>query len=217
MSSALSPVFLPQREVVDVCDTRQTIIDAAWVCFRKAGLKKSTIVEIGRVAGVSRGTVYQYFKDKEAIIEASAVSLSQLFYSQLMLAMEGEKTLEAKLTTAAVFVSQSRRHIEENEKYFDATEISVLLTKNVRFLLTECVDFLVPYLRAAKVTGEVRRDLDVQSAAEWFARILFSLFSTPTSTLEMGDPEVVQRFAGDHVIRGFGPDLSARKRSVASS
>jgi hypothetical protein len=39
-------------------------------------------------------------------------------------------------------------------------------------LLRECVDFLAPHLAAAKLTGEVRKDLDIQSAREWFARIL---------------------------------------------
>jgi hypothetical protein len=37
--------------------------------------------------------------------------------------------------------------------------------------------FFAPYLSAAKLTGEVRKDLDVEAAGEWFARILFSLFS----------------------------------------
>jgi hypothetical protein len=33
-------------------------------------------------------------------------------------------------------------------------------------------------LTAAKLTGEVRKSLDVAAAAEWFARMLFSLFMT---------------------------------------
>jgi hypothetical protein len=77
------------------------------------------------------------------------------------------------------------------------------MTKNAGFLLSECVDFFMPYIAAAKVTGEVRRDLDVKLAGEWFARILFSLFSVPSSTLELGDPSVVRTFVGSHVVRGF--------------
>ena len=73
-------------------------------------------------------------------------------------------------------------------------------------LLRECVDFLAPHLAAAKLTGEVRKDLDIQASGEWFARILFSLFSTPSSTLDMDDPDVVADFVRAHVVRGFASD-----------
>ncbi|MGH3532762.1 MAG: TetR/AcrR family transcriptional regulator, partial [Mycobacterium sp.] len=59
---------------------------------------------------------------------------------------------------------------------------------------------------AAKLTGEVRKDLDVASAGEWFGRMLFSLFSTPSSTLDLDDPDVVAEFVRAHVVRGFASD-----------
>jgi hypothetical protein len=119
-------------------------------------------------------------------------------------------TLEDKLSLAAVFVSRVRRYIEPEEQYFDEDEVSLLLTKNAGVLLRECVDFFAPYLHAAKLTGEVRKDLDLQAAGEWYARILFSLFSTPASTLDMDDPDVVRRFVKDHVVRGFTADPDSR-------
>jgi hypothetical protein len=110
-----------------------------------------------------------------------------------------------------VFVTRARRLIEP-EKYFDADEVSLLLTKNAAVLLRECGEFLAPYLAAAKLTGEVRKDLDVPAAGEWFARMLFSLFSTPSSTLEMDDDEVVADFVRSHVVRGFANDRAGRSR-----
>jgi hypothetical protein len=83
-------------------------------------------------------------------------------------------------------------------------------------LLRECVDFLAPHVAAAKLTGEVRKDLDVQSAGEWFARILFSLFSTPSSTLDMDNPDVVADFVRAHVVRGFANDRPRPRRAADS-
>ena len=196
-------------------DTRQTIIDAAFDCFRHYGMRKTTVVEIGRRAKLSRGTIYQHFRDKSAIVEACAESGSQRFYREMTKAMNEGHTLEDKLSLAAVFVSRVRRYIEPDEQYFDEDEVSLLLTKNARILLRDCVDFIAPYLNAAKLTGEVRKDLDVQAAGEWYARILFSLFSTPASTLDMDDPEVVRRFVGDHLLRGFtaDPEIKTRRAS----
>jgi AcrR family transcriptional regulator len=192
-------------------DTREVIIGAAFACFRKQGQPKTTIVDISRAAGVSRSTVYEYFRDKAAIVEACAEHSSQRFYREMAKAMSQGDSLEDTFARAAVFVTRARRFVEP-EKYFDADEASLLLTKNAAVLLRECGEFLAPYLAAAKLTGEVRKDLDVPAAGEWFARMLFSLFSTPSSTLEMDDDEVVADFVRSHVVRGFANDRAGRSR-----
>jgi hypothetical protein len=115
---------------------------------------------------------------------------------------------------AAVFVTQARRVIA-TEKYFDEEAVSLLLTKDAAVLLRECVDFLAPHLAAAKLTGEVRKDLDIQASGEWFARILFSLFSTPSSTLNMDDPDVVADFVRAHVVRGFANERPKPRRTIS--
>jgi AcrR family transcriptional regulator len=196
-------------------DTRELIIESAYSCFRKQGLQKATIVDIARAASVSRSTIYEYFRDKAAIVEACAEHTSEQFYRQMSAAMDRAGSLEEKLVRAAVFVTQARRAIA-SEKYFDEEAVSLLLTKDAAVLLRECVDFLAPHLAAAKLTGEVRKDLDIQAGGEWFARILFSLFSTPSSTLNMDDPEVVADFVRAHVVQGFANDRSRPRRAVNS-
>ena len=126
-------------------------------------------------------------------------------------AMDRGGSLEDKLSRAAVFVTQARRAIA-SEKYFDEDAISLLLTKDAAMLLRECVEFFAPYLSAAKLTGEVRKDLDVEAAGEWFARILFSLFSTPSPTRDMDNPDVVAGFVRAHVVRGFASDRPRSSR-----
>jgi AcrR family transcriptional regulator len=194
-------------------DTRELIVESAYACFGKHGLQKATIVDIAKRAGVSRSTIYEYFRDKAAILEACAEQASERFYREISKAMDRGSSLEDKFSRAAVFVTQARRAIA-SEKYFDEEAISLLLTKDAGVLLRECVDFLAPHLAAAKLTGEVRKDLDIQSAGEWFARILFSLFSTPSSTLDMGDPDVVADFVRAHLVRGLANDRPRARRAV---
>ncbi|OBI34801.1 TetR/AcrR family transcriptional regulator [Mycobacterium colombiense] len=191
--------------------TRELIVESAFACFGKQGLPKATIVDIAKRAGVSRSTIYEYFSDKASIVEACAEHASQQFYREMTKAMDRGSTLEDKLCAAAVFVTQSRRAIA-SEKYFDEDTISLLLTKDAAVLLRECVEFFAPYLSAARLTGEVRKDLDIEAAGEWFARILFSLFSTPSSTLDMDDPDVAAEFVRAHVVRGFASDRPRPRR-----
>jgi AcrR family transcriptional regulator len=192
-------------------DTRELIIDSAMACFGRHGLDKTTVVDIARAADVSRSTVYEYFRDKAEIVEACAEHSSQKFYREMAKEMGKGESLEDKLALAGVFVTRARRFFEP-EKYFDAYEVSLLLTKNAAVLLRECGEFLAPYLAAAKLTGEVRKELDVVAAGEWFARMLFSLFSTPSSTLDMEDDEVVADFVRSHVVQGFTNDRAGRSR-----
>ena len=191
--------------------TRELIVESAFACFGKQGLQKATIVDIAKRAGVSRSTIYEYFSDKAAIVEACAEHASERFYREMTKAMDRGSSLEDKLCSAAVFVTQARRVIA-SEKYFDEDAISLLLTKDAAVLLRECVEFFAPYLSAARLTGEVRKDLDVEAAGEWFARILFSLFSTPSSTLDMDDPDVTAEFVRAHVVRGFASDRPRPRR-----
>ncbi|KLO45141.1 TetR family transcriptional regulator [Mycobacterium nebraskense] len=197
--------------LTQAADTRELIVESAYACFGKQGLQKATIVDIARTAGVSRSTIYEYFSDKAAIIEACAEHASERFYREMSKAMDRGGSLEEKLSQAAVFVTQARRSIA-SEKYFDEDAVSLLLTKDAAVLLRECVDFFAPYLSAARLTGEVRKDLDVEAAGEWFARILFSLFSTPSSIRDMDDPEVAAEFVRAHVVRGFAGDRPRPRR-----
>jgi AcrR family transcriptional regulator len=195
-------------------DTRLVILEAALRCFRTQGVRKTTIVDVGRAAGVSRSTVYEYFPDKRAVVDAASEHALQLFYRAMAQAMAHGGALEDKLSRAAVAVTRARRFIGP-EALSDPVEVTMLLNRNAAALLGECGEFLTPYLVAAKLTGEVRKDLDVDAAAEWFARMLFSLFMTPSNRLDLTDSGAVSTFVREHVVRGYvdsGPSGPRRLR-----
>jgi AcrR family transcriptional regulator len=193
-------------------DTRSVIISAAFTCFRTQGLAKTTVVDIARAADMSRSTFYEYFRDKETIVEACAEAASQRFYRNMAKAIDrhGGSTLEGRLVRAAVFVTQARQVVEP-EAYFDTEEVNLMMTKNAATLLKECAEFFAPYVSAARLTGEVRSDLDISSATEWFARMLFSLFTTPSPTVDMRDDDAVADFVRPYVVNGFVDNRSRRR------
>jgi AcrR family transcriptional regulator len=203
---------MTQAQASQATDTRDVIISAAFVCFRTQGLRKTTIVDIARAAEVSRSTFYEYFRDKETIVEACAEAASQRFYRNMATAIDrhGGSTLEGRLVRAAIFVAQARRVVEP-EAYFDEEEVSLMMTKNAVTLLKECAEFIAPYVSAARLTGEVRSDIDIASATEWFARMLFSLFTTPSPNIDMRDDDAVAAFVRPYVVNGFTEDRSRRR------
>jgi AcrR family transcriptional regulator len=192
-------------------DTRAAIVAAALTCFRTRGLRKTSVVDIGRAAGVSRSTIYEYFPDKRAIVDAASEHASQSFYRTLARAMARESTLADQLGSAAVAVSKARRFIDPGG-LSDPAEVNLLLNRNAAALLAECGRFLTPYLAAATLTGEVRRGLDLDDAAEWVARILFSLFLTPSERLDIDDHAAVRDFVVEHAVRGLTAPTAGRRQ-----
>lgn len=57
-------------------DMVQALIDATGKVIQQAGLDNTTTARIAEVAGVSVGSLYQYFGDKDALIEALMSSLA---------------------------------------------------------------------------------------------------------------------------------------------
>ena len=168
------------------------------------------MTDISRAAGISRATLYQYFNDKASVVEATAEEASRDFYQKMARAMAPGCSLQEQLSLAAVFVVEAGREIRSSSQLFDETQIGLLMTSNAATLLRDCVAFLEPFLDSAKTAGEVRKDLDTDRAAEWFARILFSLYSTPSPVVDLHDRDAVLRFVGDHVVAGFGPPPARR-------
>lgn len=71
MRSALSRVQKPrwQRRPAQRPDE---ILDAALCVFTRRGLHQTTLEEVAKEAGISKGTIYLYFKNKEELFVAAA-------------------------------------------------------------------------------------------------------------------------------------------------
>lgn len=48
----------------------EQILDASITCFSEHGFYATTMLQIANTCGLSKGSLYRYFKDKDAIIEA---------------------------------------------------------------------------------------------------------------------------------------------------
>lgn len=72
-------------------DTRDAILEAALTCFSNYGFKKTTVEDIATEAGVSRPTLYAYFKNKKAILR----TISERIHSNTL------ESIEAQLQSGA--------------------------------------------------------------------------------------------------------------------
>jgi len=186
-------------------DTEQQILEAAARCVRRYGLRRTTMEEVARLAGVSRGTVHRYFRDKDTLLREVFTRADSEVIREITAAMDAQPTLLEQVVALALRI---RAYEEEALLELRDTEpevVAVMLTSGAGPMLGRWVDVLVPYVEAAVARREVRPDLDVRRASEWTMRIILSLQTTPSVTFDRTSPDDLRAFLADHLITGFGP------------
>src|SRR5262245_961367 len=79
-------------------ERRQAILDAAWQLFQKTSYEAVTVASVARRAGLAKGTVFLYFKTKEALFLALLVEQLQDWFDEAdaaLTAMPGPAAPEA--------------------------------------------------------------------------------------------------------------------------
>ncbi len=89
--------------------TKQKIIDVSWALFLEKGFEKTTVEDILKGVGISKGTFYHYFSGKDALLSTLADVLDE-FYRGLYKKMDPEMNSVDKLILAC---SSCNRLIEE--------------------------------------------------------------------------------------------------------
>lgn len=73
------------------------ILDGALLALARRGRHKLSMSDVGAISGVSRGTLYRYFRNKEDILEAIAEHIREGVQRQLNAAVEARPNLEDRV------------------------------------------------------------------------------------------------------------------------
>jgi AcrR family transcriptional regulator len=159
--------------------TRQRILDAAGQSLAASGWAKTTVEAIAAKAGVSKGIVYHHFRGKEQILEA--VLERTLAEWDEACRREGWPEGESVLQGLASMHRYALQYARDNPLLRAIFQLDphVLLDMRrsapVRRALEQFRQELVAAVRAGVESGELRRNLDVERAAE-VVRILHLAF-----------------------------------------
>jgi AcrR family transcriptional regulator len=73
-----------RRTKAEALETKQAIIDAAQHVFFERGASRTTLEDVARAAGVTRGAVYWHFRDKSdlfnAVLQQARMPMEDVFY-----------------------------------------------------------------------------------------------------------------------------------------
>jgi AcrR family transcriptional regulator len=190
---------------VTAASTADRILTAAAECVRRYGLRRVSMGDVARAAGVSRGSVYNHFHDRDALVGAVLEHAADRFVTGSEAWVRRRRTLAGQVGEAAAFI---RSHRDDPLLTITAGEESLLaslLTARIDGLVERWVEFWQPYLADAERRGEVRRGLDRRAAAEWIVRIMLSLVVMPSTVVDLDDADAVRAYVQEYVVRGLAP------------
>src|SRR5690349_930641 len=90
--------------------TRERILDAGEQAMRRYGFRRASMNDVAAIALVSRGSVYRYYPDRDALVTAVLERLAQRFVASSEASVRRRRTLAAQVAEAAVFI---RTHLDD--------------------------------------------------------------------------------------------------------
>jgi AcrR family transcriptional regulator len=90
--------------------TRENLLQSARTVFERRGYQGTRMADIAKAAGVSHGTVYTWFADKEAVLRALVADIVAEVFAALAVADEVPEPQQRMLEANRRYLAAYRRH-----------------------------------------------------------------------------------------------------------
>ena len=175
---------------------------AAMEQCEEIGLRRVTMEDVARRAGLGRATLYRHFASKEALVEAVILAEAQAFFAALDGAVAGCESAEARLVEGFAFALEYvRGHALLGKLLRSEPETLLPYLIGGGQLIAVATDAVAERIHGVPATSEYERE-----TAELLVRLVLSLALTPESGLGVSDREGAVRLARRHLV----PTLAGR-------
>lgn len=176
--------------------TARRVLDAARVTFTTFGIRRTTMDDVAKRAGVGRATIYRKFETKEALVEAVLLDELRLYLQRLDAITEdvegfGEQLVEGFVATL--------HHVREESLLSAVVELDGEwgmghFTVLAGPVIAAAREYLARKIRAAQAKGDAV-DVDPEPVAELMVRLCHSLMLTPEGVIPHDDADGARAFA----------------------
>ena len=161
----------------DIDEARSQILMAAQSVFLRYGINKTTMDDIARESGVSRPTVYRYFKDRDSLISALIEMRSRLLFARAREFIQSQPTFDDVIVEGLIFLIDNGRRdpIVRILVSPERMELATALVGSSDLAAKLTREMWEPILLAGQQQGEIRTDVTIDEINEWFALLQFIL------------------------------------------
>jgi AcrR family transcriptional regulator len=194
--------------VIDKQQKSEAIGRAAMRVFRELGFHNSRMADIAKAAGVGKGTLYEYFKNKADVLRFAFDRYFESFKDGALRAMESSEGPDGKLLALIRFALE---HVAEWEDhcvvYVDylGVERASPQTIGLGSIYGEMRVVLVGLIEQGQAAGTIRCDVDSRGAAEALLAVYDGLVLHPTFSEEHCDMTSIRTAALAIVAQGLKP------------
>ena len=196
--SLLERAFTEALQSADETDEVATrILDAAYEQFCRMGIRRSTMEDVARRAGVSRITAYRRFATKDRLVEQVVRREFRRYFDQFLLDIQRAETVADRVVLG--FVS-ALGAIRRNPLLggLMSVEPDVLIPSMIsdggRTLAT-VQRFVAGQLRREQRAGTISGAVDVEVVAELMTRLSCSFLLTPSHVIDLDDDDALREMA----------------------
>jgi AcrR family transcriptional regulator len=181
----------------------ERIVRAAYMCFERYGIERTSIEDIAREAGVTRPTVYRYFKGgKLGIVDLISSEESLKVNAEVRKRLVRGQPFEARVTEALLLVVRiaiKNPYIRRTLSYREFQAEADSLDSDMHRLHRQ---WWGPLLEHAAERGELAADLDIDEILVWFTltqrMLLMRLESGPIEDDELR--RLIRRFVVEPLL-----------------
>ncbi|MET9195182.1 helix-turn-helix domain-containing protein [Streptomyces olivaceus] len=206
--SALESAFAEAVEGAEHGDgTSSRLLDAAYEQFCRVGVKRSTMVDVARLAGVSRITVHRRFATKDQLVEQVVRREFRRYFDRFIVDIQEAETAADRVVLG--FVS-SLRAIRENRLIgglmtAEPDAVVPSMTGDGGRTLGVVRRFVASRLRQEQLAGLVAADVDVDVVAEMMVRVSASFLVIPSQVIDLDDEAELRAVARRFLVPMLGP------------
>ncbi|GAB3699110.1 TetR/AcrR family transcriptional regulator [Saccharopolyspora tripterygii] len=208
----LERAFSDAVESVDDNDgATARVLDAAYEQFCRMGIRRSTMEDVAKRAGVSRITVYRRFANKDTLVEHVVRREFRRYFDQFLLDIGEARTLAERLELG---FASSLRTIRRNPLIgglMDAEPDVVVpsMISDGGRTMTTVSRFLAERLRIEQRAGHVSKDVDVALVAEMMVRVSTSFLLTPSDLVDLDDEQQIRHIARRFLLPMLDPSSTS--------
>jgi AcrR family transcriptional regulator len=175
------------------------ILDAAVDELRDYGLRRTSVDNVARRAGLSRATVYRRFENRNGLVQAALVRESGRFFGEIVAAIGPLPTAAERLVEGFVVGLRKVRTDALLTRLLisDPEELVPYLTLRGAGVIAAASDFLVEQYEQVAGPAPGR---DPRVLAEMLVRLAISFTLTPAGAVEVEDDAAVRAFAESYLV-----------------